>query len=201
MKKWLFNPFETLAGWSALIIGLGVIFITAVIAFYSNTRFDGVIDFHITTSTSLSGNITEGLIDWLCLSLFVYVSGLLFSRSSIRLIDVAGTQAMARFPCMLAAVFSFFFFNNNVLHYFKYKLLNTGQPVQITGSDILLFSLGMLSTFLMLGWMIVLMYRAYCVSCNMKGAKAVFSFVACVIFAEILSKILISFLVPTQGLE
>ncbi|MES2681565.1 MAG: hypothetical protein V4635_16840 [Bacteroidota bacterium] len=196
MRKWLFNPFEMLAGWTSLVVGVFVIFITAVIAFYSNTRFDGVLDLHLTTATSFTGNLTEGFINWLSLSLFVYLAGLFFSRSSIKIIDVIGTQAIARFPFMFAAIFSFFFFNNNVLHYFEYTFLKIGKPVQISTSDIFMFSMGTISTVLMLVWMIALMYRAYSVSCNIKGTKAVLSFVACVIFAEILSKILISFLYP-----
>ncbi len=185
-----------LAGWTSLVVGVFVIFITAVIAFYSNTRFDGVLDLHLTTATSFTGNLTEGFINWLSLSLFVYLAGLFFSRSSIKIIDVIGTQAIARFPFMFAAIFSFFFFNNNVLHYFEYTFLKIGKPVQISTSDIFMFSMGTISTVLMLVWMIALMYRAYSVSCNIKGTKAVLSFVACVIFAEILSKILISFLYP-----
>jgi hypothetical protein len=115
--------------------------------------------------------------------------------------DVDGTQATATFHFMLAALCSYFFLDNNVMHYFEYKFLNAAERVNVTAPDILLFSLGTLSTVLMAVWMIVLMYRAYCLSCNMKGAKAVFSFVACIIFAELLSKVLISFLVPSPGIK
>ena len=40
-------------------------------------------------------------------------------------------------------------------------------------------------------WMIALMYKAYTVSCNVKGAKVVTTFILSLILAEILSKVLI----------
>ena len=38
-------------------------------------------------------------------------------------------------------------------------------------------------------WMIYLMYRAFSVSCNLKGGKAVVLFIAALIAAEVISKI------------
>jgi hypothetical protein len=37
--------------------------------------------------------------------------------------------------------------------------------------------------------MVALMYKAYSVSCNLKGPKAIFSFTAGLIIAEIISKV------------
>ncbi len=44
MKIWLFNPFKYIAGAKALLIGLALMLATAVIASFSLTHFDGVID-------------------------------------------------------------------------------------------------------------------------------------------------------------
>lgn len=192
MKKWLFNPFEMVAGWMSLFIGTAIVFITAVIAFYSNTHLDGVIDLHLADSVSFLSCLLEGFIDWLSMTVFIYIGGLLFSKSAIRIIDVLGTQGMARFPFLIASVFSFFLFGNNVIHYFEYKLLKTGQPVELSATDIILFGTGTLINIVMAIWMILLMYRSYSISCNVKGNKGILSFIGCLIFAEILSKVLIS---------
>ena len=40
-------------------------------------------------------------------------------------------------------------------------------------------------------WMIVLMYRAFAVSCNVRGAKAIWTFIGTLILAEIVSKVAI----------
>ncbi len=196
MKKWLFNPFETIAGWQSLLIGLPVIILTSVIASVSGTRLDGVIDLHVSNAGSFIVSLTEGLIDWFSLSLFAYISGLLLSRSSIRIIDVFGTQSMARLPFLFACLFSFFFFDNNIIHYFEYRFLKMGTPIEVTATDVILFALGTLTTLLTVIWSIVLMYRAYSVSCNVKGTRGVLSFIGCVIFSEILSKVLISLICP-----
>jgi hypothetical protein len=37
-------------------------------------------------------------------------------------------------------------------------------------------------------WVVFLMYKAYVVSCNLRGPRAVLSFIVAVIAAEILSK-------------
>ena len=49
----------------------------------------------------------------------------------------------------------------------------------------------MIVTLSMIIWMVVLMYRAYCVSCNIKGPKAIGTFIAALIVGEVLSKVFI----------
>jgi hypothetical protein len=53
----------------------------------------------------------------------------------------------------------------------------------------------------MLVWMVALMYRAYSVSCNTKGGKAIGSFIAALIIAEILSIVSIWQLALRTGLR
>ena len=47
-------------------------------------------------------------------------------------------------------------------------------------------------SFALLCWTVVLMYKAYSVSCNIKGAKAIVSFIIGLIIAEVLSKVALS---------
>jgi len=57
--------------------------------------------------------------------------------------------------------------------------------------DASIFVIAMIITFLMIIWMVVLMYKAYAVSCNVKGPKAIATFIASLILAETISKVLI----------
>jgi len=41
----------------------------------------------------------------------------------------------------------------------------------------------------LLCWMVALMYKSYSVSCNVRGGKAIGTFIAGLLLAEILSKI------------
>jgi len=192
MKKWLLNPFEMLAGWASLGIGLCILLITALVACYANVHLDGVIDLHFGYHVSLKEIFLESLINWLCLAVFLYVSGFILSKSSIRILDVFGTQAMARFPYLIATIVSLSLNNNKVIAFVEYHFLNKGEAVQPGVIDILVFAFSTLTILLMLVWMVYLMYKAYSVSCNVKNVKGIFSFIAALVSAEILSKILIA---------
>jgi hypothetical protein len=191
MKTWLFNPFERLAGWNSMLLGMLVLLSSALVASFANLHFDGVIDLHFGESVKFTTTLTECTIDWLCLSGLLYLSGLLFSKSKIRPIDVFGTQALARFPFLISALFSLLFGEKKMLRYIEYKFLHLGEVVEITALDVVSFGLLMLITLVTLVWMIWLMFKAYSVSCNLKGTKGVVTFIGALILAEIFAKILI----------
>ena len=48
-------------------------------------------------------------------------------------------------------------------------------------------------------WMVTLMYKAYAISCNLKGAKAIGSFIAGLIAAEVVSKLLLGLIYNRLG--
>lgn len=195
MKKWLFNPFEFVAGWTSIFIGMSILLITALVCFYGDIHLDGVLDLHLHTQSDFRISLAEGLINWMSMVVFIYASGLILSKSAIRIIDVMGTQAMARFPMLIAALASLLLSGNKVVMYFEYEFLKTGVPVELGTTDIFFFALITIITVLMLIWMAALMYKAYSVACNIKGATAVLSFTACIIFAEILSKTIINLII------
>src|SRR4051812_45608613 len=107
MKKWLFNPFVYIAGAKSLLIGWVIMLATAVIGYYSKTHFDGVVDLHTGYATPLYAYFFEQIIDWGCFALVFYIAGAIFSSSSIRFIDVAGTAALARWPVIFSAIIGF----------------------------------------------------------------------------------------------
>ena len=51
-----------------------------------------------------------------------------------------------------------------------------------------MFAVAALVAILMIVWMVVLMYRAYSLSCNVSGGKAIGVFIAALILAEAISK-------------
>ena len=71
LGQWLFNPFQFIAGGSALLVGLIIMLVSAYLGSLSNTHFDGVLDFHSGTAAPLWFFLTEVLIDWLCIVLFL----------------------------------------------------------------------------------------------------------------------------------
>ena len=59
--------------------------------------------------------------------------------------------------------------------------------------DIYLFIIGITIILLAIIWAIMLMYRAFSISCNAKGSKAVAYFTAIIIIGEIITKLLYAF--------
>jgi len=202
MKNLLLNPFERVAGLPALLMGLAVIVVTASIASFENIRLDGVLDLHIQSSLNSSSNSStflncfgEGIINWLSLAVFLYLAGLIFSKSKIRIVDVFGTQALARFPYVFAVLVTGFLFSDKMILYIEHTLLKKGEPVVIDALGIAQFIVTNIIMIATLIWMILLMYKAYSVSCNLKGTKSVVSFIVALLLAEVCSKILNHYLI------
>jgi len=61
--KWLINPFERIAGWTALIIGIVVMSLTAVVGTVNHVAFDGVLDIHLWTESTFSGSFAMQAFD------------------------------------------------------------------------------------------------------------------------------------------
>lgn len=180
----LFNPFIYLAGWTSLSIGLIILFITAILCYYSNTHLDGVIGVGPGVPASLFTHILESLIAWLSLSLTLYIFGKIMSKTSFRLIDLLGTQALARAPLLIAVLANFPEVNRRVTKYLLWKYLQVGDEITATQVDIVLYVLVIIVMILVLIWTITLMYNAFKVCCNLKGAKAGISFAIALIIAH-----------------
>ncbi len=104
MFAFLFNPFHKIAGYKALTIGGSIIALTAFFAFLFNTHFSGIIDIKYSSDLNLPYIVFlfQVLINILVVAILMYVASLFLSGSSVRFVDVAGTQALARTPFVIA---------------------------------------------------------------------------------------------------
>lgn len=195
--QWLFNPFKFIAGYQALLIGLAAVLLTSLLGSLSNTHFDGVLDVHTGLQAPLWFFVAEGLINWISLVIPLFLCGLIVSRSSFRAIDLLGTQALARWPYLVTAVAMLPNANRRVLDYLMAQCTQAHSANPISPADIAIFAVAMLLTLLTIIWMVALMYRAYAVSCNIKGPKAIVTFIISLIGAEVLSKAAILLLTHT----
>lgn len=191
LGQYLFNPFRILAGPKALLLGLTVILITAFLGSLSNTHFDGVLDVHTGQQAPAWLFFAETLIDWLCMVLFLFFSALIISRSQWRFIDILGTQALSRWPTLISALVMLPDANRRFGEYLISQLGQGSAQAAIDPVDAAIFFTAAIIALLMLIWMVALMYKAYAVSCNLKGAKAIVTFIISLILAEAVSKVLI----------
>ncbi len=185
---WLFNPFHFVAGGKALAIGLAGIVAASLVGSVSNSHFDGVLDFHTGAPAPLWLFLLEGIVDWLAMAVPLLVAGLLLSKSRVRIVDVLGTQALARFPMILTAeagLLSFYpGFSRQVIRLMHGNL-------EVVPLDLAVFAFFGLITIVVIVWTIALMYRAFAVACNLHGAKAAVPFVLAILVAETCSKVAI----------
>jgi len=194
-KVWIFNPFAFVAGARALAVGLAVILLAALLCWVTNTHFDGAIDIHPGLSAPLVMFVIEGLTDWLSLSVMLMLAGLTVRRSSYRVVDVFGTQALARWPYIITPVMLLIVppFRNAFANVADeaLKAAKSGALPNMAGSDLVLIVMASVVILCCVIWGVMLMYRAYAMSCDTRGAKSIVSFIVAVIAAEILSKVIL----------
>ncbi len=189
MKKWLFNPFVHIAGGRALLLGLLAMAATAVIGYFSHTHFDGVIDIHTGRVSPFTTHVLEQMIDWLTMTVVFYLAGVIFSGSKIRLIDVAGTMALARWVMIFPAIIGFGIRAGNFSYKVRENLMEAAPKMTSDVSKLLTpqnIALSLLCVVFSI-WMIALMYNAFSVSCNMKGGKAAAVFTVSIIVTELIA--------------
>jgi hypothetical protein len=191
LSLWLFNPFKFLAGVKALLLGLVIILASGLLGWLGKTHFDGVLDVHIQPQAPLWCFLAEGLINWICMVVPLFFFGLIISNSSFRLIDVLGTQALARGPYLIAALVMLPDANRRVGEYLTSKFTAAAPTTTISYVDVPIFAFALIVTIFTAIWMVALMYRAYAISCNVKGPKAIITFIVSLIGAEVLSNFVI----------
>lgn len=201
LSRYLFDPFRIVAGSKALILGIVILLIAAFVGSLSNTHFDGVLDFHTGLKAPAWLFLAESLIDWLCMVLFLFFSALIVSQSQWRFIDILGTQALSRWPTLLTALVMLPEANHRFVEYLMSMLGQSSVEATLNPTDAVIFFVATIIGILVIIWMVALMYKAYAVCCNVKGAKAVVTFTVSLILAEIVSKVLILALFSASGTD
>jgi hypothetical protein len=173
----LYNPFYQVAGFKSLVIGSLVFLIVTSVAFKTGTHFNGLLNFDLAKDSGYLVFAAEHAINWLFTSLFMYISGLILSKSRIRLIDIAGTVLLARIPLIIMPLI-------RLLPVFQSFFAQSWQIYLLMG--IYLFSLI---------WSLALLFNAFKISCNLKGERLIISFILSMILSEICTKTVISMII------
>ncbi len=177
ISQWLFNPFSFVAGYQALFLGLGIMLISALFGFLGNTHFDGVLDVHIQDWKLRYGVfLAEGIIDWMSLAIPLFFFGLIVSTSSLRIIDVFGTQALARWPYLITSIVMLPKATERFGIYLLSRFTSTAASVTMNYTDMLIFIFAIIVAIFMAVWMVALMYKAYTCIVQYKRRKGNYNF-------------------------
>lgn len=185
VARWMFNPFIRIAGWQALAIGLTGIVASGLVAAAGGLHFDGLLDAHVGVSTlPLWVPVSEGLLNWFAITTLLGLASLLFAPPTTRLVDIAGTQALARWPLLVPALIC-------VLPWVRRAF--AAQAGNGAGTGFLEWEIVVGACSMIIGsvWMIWLMWEAFSVVFNMRGGPAFALFVAAVIAGEVATKFLL----------
>ena len=174
-SNYLYNPFNYIAGAGALLIGIIILTAATYAGMFTNLHFDGVIDIHIGYKAPFWFYFIEAFLSWIFVSALLYISALIISKSKVRIIDVFGTQMLAKAPFILISLISF-------IPFFQFEI---GPAIPKFTANLIVF--GILNMAVIV-WVVVLMYNAYSISANVSGSKAIVSFIVSLVIAEIAAK-------------
>lgn len=197
LRSWLFTPFKFIAGSKALIIGIIVLAILSIFGYLGNVHFGGIIGPSIADSSSESPYILHAcyqLSAWISMTSVFYVTARIVSKTSVRLIDIAGTMAVSQAPFILVALLGLF--PDVHLHIGDPNSANIHEIMQVVKENLVMIATISIISILVMVWSIVLKYNAYTVSANIKGITGGISFTVAIILCEILSR-LINYIVIT----
>lgn len=170
MKR-IFNPFHYIAGTKSLVFGL-IFIATSTLLLYSGGYIqDSYI--HIGMATAPLWKVAAMQILWWILPAGVlYLCGLLLSKSKIRVIDILGTTAFAQLilllmiaPMLLPAV------QNSTLE--MVAAMQSGA-IPTPGMPLMVYSVW---SFICIAFLYIWNYNAFAVSCNVRGWKAILTFI------------------------
>ena len=185
--RWLFNPFFRVGGGQALVIGTAVIVVTGLLAAAGETHFGGLLRLSIGSSVPLWVPVAEGLVIWAVMSVLFVLVSLLVAPRSVRPVDIAGTQALARAPLVLLALANLPAPVRDANRETAAAIVEGRLPPPMAASLIA----GVLGGVCVV-WMVQLMWKAFAVSCNQRGGRAVAIFVAVVIIGHVVTSFLLT---------
>lgn len=192
--NYLFRPFHFVAGTKALLIGGALLLATAGISSLVGMHVDGVLDAHFGQGNFLTF-LLEGVINVVAMTAVLSIAGLIVAKSRFRLIDILGTQSLARGPVFLVAISGLFTPYEKIQQYFLHEYLKMGDAVEVSTMEWVFLGISALMLIGVIVWMIALMWQGFKISCNVSGGKAVIAFIIALLIAEGISKLAIAGLI------
>lgn len=187
MKEYLFQPFKYIAGAKALMWGIIVMLLTVFVSYYSHIHFPDIVSVKTGPSQSFFYYAAQIISNIVIVSGIMYIMALIFSTSSVRMIDLLGTQSLARAPYLFATLTGFSDSLDQLGQFLIQVATQTHTPFVLPLKTITVAIGLLLFTLLMTIWMIALMYQGYKVSTNIKGSPLVITFIASLLLSSILS--------------
>lgn len=188
----LVNPFNKIAGITALLGGLFILAAMSMIGVHAGVVFPGILDIINVKALAMSQEpsimllMTQNVISWLVLSVLFIVAAVCLKQQRMRFIDFFGTVALSRYPYLVLTAFI------AMLQALEPSLLDIdlsqGLSLEFSPAKILF---GMVVIVCII-WQIMTYFFALKESSGLMGKKLWVSFIAALIAGEALSMALIT---------
>jgi len=185
----LINPFQKIAGFKALLMGLVLMIIMSLVGVYANVFYDGSFGYVIPVGikTHVKPNflllLYQNMAAVVLVSTLFLASALFFRQKGIRVIDFFGTVALARYPIFICLL-------STMVHQLLKPELFTQDFSQ--GYELHFDLINTLSTLLFLAcfiWQIVTYFFALKESSGFEDKRLWSCFIVCMLAAESLAMI------------
>lgn len=161
--------------------------VSTVICYLSGWHYHGLLHFGPAPNPAWWCYAIEHLVVWLVPALLFYLGGLILSRSRIRVIDVLGTVAFAQLPFIFMNLFNMLPPIQNMT-----KVDMNVPPTELLAQPGFLAGVWLsLIGVIFLVWVLVWMFKALKVSCNLKGYPLGILYCVAVFGGDILCRYLI----------
>lgn len=194
MKTVIFKPFERYSEKTLLVAGTIAALAGILLAWMFGARFDGVLDLHYTRKQPFWVVAGDQLLNGISLLLFLIPVTKWINRKT-RIIDVVNAFLISRIPLYFLTFGNVGAILSNAGEKMKTAALQQ-QAISLNGMEWTFLIVFGLLAILMIVWSVTLLYNGYKVASNAKGARPIILFVLSLLFAEIVSKVLIFWLLP-----
>lgn len=184
------NPFERVAGYSALMLGIAGLLVSVFMASMFNARFDGVLNTHFVANSRFLTVLTDQLINSLSLCLCFYLLAMLLSLGKVRLIDILGTTLLAMSPTAILPLVNIGGHWSDLAVEISDKPDMTARVLSNLEPGLMIITV--LVAILAMLWHIIWLYNGYKVSSGFKSVRLNISFILAMVGAMFLSRYLIS---------
>lgn len=192
-RSFFLHPFERIAGLEALLYGVSGKFLAILIAAATQVHFHGLLHYGPAPRSEWWVYVAEHLIVWLIPAALIYAGGVIFSKSRIRIIDVLCTVSFAQLPLLLmVATFMFPPFQ----HMMSTMPQNPAEIMEWISQPGIMAWLSVFAAIVVIFvvWMLIWLYNAVRVSCNLKGGRLLSVYLVAVVGGDILCRLLIGWM-------
>lgn len=183
--KWLYDPFEYLAGWKAFGIGAAILTLATIIGHWGNVVFFAL-EIKAGTDATLGQAFSLQALGLAVTAIILYGTAFCFARHT-RFQDILGTITLAKSPLLLFSLIAVMLRN-------KIASINAAEIInhQLSHSAYIYLAVFAIISLAVLIWEIALLYSAFKVSSNLKKTKCTILFISAILAAEIVTLLLVS---------